>query len=82
MERNKILEEINEIARDVFENENILLNETTTAADIEEWDSLSHLNFISDIEEKYAVTLTLAEISESKNVAEIVDAVIRHLDRR
>ena len=81
MERNKILKKITEIARDVFDNDEVELTEQTTAADVEEWDSLSHLSLISDIEREFGIRFTLSEISGSKNVGEFIDALIKHLDR-
>ena len=82
MRREEILRRINEIGKDVFDNDGVELTEASTAADVEEWDSLSHLSFISDIEEEYGIRFTLAEISGSKNVGELIDALIRHLDRQ
>ena len=81
MERNEILAKINEIAKDVFDNDEVELTEQTTAADVEEWDSLSHLSLISDIEREFGIRFTLSEISGSKNVGEFIDALIKHLDR-
>lgn len=79
MERNEILKRLSEIAKDVFDNDEVELAEATTADDVEEWDSLSHLNLISDAEDEFGITFTLAEISDSKNVEELVDAIIKHL---
>ncbi len=78
MERNEILEKVNEIARDVFDNEDILIGESTVAAEVEGWDSLSHLSFIGDIEDEFGIRFTLAEVTGSKNVGELVDAIVRH----
>lgn len=78
MERNEILKKITEIARDVFDNDEVELTEASTAADVEEWDSLSHLSLISDIEDEFDITFTLAEVSGSKNVGELVNAIIKH----
>ena len=78
MERNEMLKKITEIAKDVFVNDEVELTEMTTAADIEEWDSLSHLVLISEIEDTFGIKLTLEEISGSKNVGELMDAVTRH----
>ena len=78
MERNEILKKITEIAHDVFDNDEVQLTEQTTAADVEEWDSLSHLSFVSDVEDEFGITFTLAEVSGSKNVGELVDAIIKH----
>ena len=80
MDRNQVMEKLNEIARDVFDNESVVLTDTTTAADVEEWDSLTHLSLISDIEDAFDVTLTLGEIQGSANVGELVDALIRHIE--
>lgn len=82
MERNEILAKINEIAKDVFDNDEVELTEQTTAADVEEWDSLSHLSLVSDIEDEFSITFTLAEISGSKNVGEFIDALIKHLSSK
>ena len=82
MERNEILKKITEIARDVFDNDDVELTEATTAADVEEWDSLSHLSLISDIEDELGIRFTLAEVSGSKNVGELVDAIIKHMGEK
>ena len=82
MERNEILAKINEIAKDVFDNDEVELTEATTAADVEEWDSLSHLSLISDIEDEFGIRFTLAEVSGSKNVGELVDAIIKHMGEK
>ena len=82
MERNEILAKINEIAKDVFDNDEVELTEATTAADVEEWDSLSHLSLISDVEDEFGITFTLAEVSGSKNVGELVDAIIKHMGEK
>ena len=82
MERNEILKKITEIARDIFDNDEVELTEATTAADVEEWDSLSHLSLVSDVEDEFGITFTLAEVSGSKNVGEFIDAVIKHLNSK
>ncbi len=82
MERNEILKKITEIARDIFDNDEVELTEATTAADVEEWDSLSHLSLVSDVEDEFGITFTLAEVSGSKNVGELVDAIIKHMGEK
>lgn len=82
MERTEVFEKITEIARDVFGNDTVVLNEETTAADVAEWDSLTHLSLISDIEDEFGVRFTLNEISGSKNVGELVNALLGHLSEK
>lgn len=50
MSKEKILEEISEIAQEVFEDDELELTEATVAEDVDNWDSLTHLMFISEIE--------------------------------
>lgn len=80
MNRNEVLEKVIEIARDVFENEDIIMMDNTTADDIEEWDSLTQLSLINDIEDEFDITFTLSEVSESKNVGELINAIMKHLN--
>ena len=79
MSREEIYERLNEIACDVFEEENLQLNDETTADDVDGWDSLTHLGFVNEIEIEFGIKFTLAEIRNFKNVGELVDTVEKHL---
>lgn len=81
MDREEIMAKINEIARDVFDNDAVVLTENSTAADVDEWDSLTHLLFTNEIEDEFGITFTLAEVTKSENVGQLVDALMRHLNR-
>lgn len=78
MNRNEVLIALNEICSDVFEIDDLKLDFETTAEDIEEWDSLTHLSLINEIELKYGFKFTMAEIQDLKNVGDLVDTIIRH----
>lgn len=82
MDRNEVFKKVMEIAKDVFDNDAVVLTDETTAADVEEWDSLTHLSLISDIEDEFDISFTLSEISGSKNVGELVDALMRHINEK
>jgi acyl carrier protein len=82
MDRKEVLEKIIEIAKDVFENENVVLTENSRADDFEEWDSLTHLNLISDMEDEFKIHFTLDEISDLENLGELVTAVLQHLEEK
>jgi acyl carrier protein len=79
MEKQDVISQITPIFRDVLDNESIQLTETTTAMDIEEWDSLNHIQLIVAIEKHFKVKFTSAEISSFKNVGEMCNAVLRKL---
>ena len=75
MENNQIMAEVQEIFRDVLDNEDIELTPETMADDIEEWDSLSHIQLIVAIEKHFKVKFTSKEILSWKNVGEMVDCI-------
>ena len=78
MTREEIFEELNEVFSDVFDEE-ITVTETTTADDIEDWDSLEHINLIVAVENKFGVKFNICEVNKMKNVGEMVDIIINRL---
>lgn len=81
MERTEIFEKVNEICRDVFEDEDLVVSDSTTAEDVDTWDSLTHLNLICEIEKAYKIKFTMGEIQGFKNVGELVDTVNRRVEK-
>lgn len=75
MEKNQILEEVQEIFREVLDNEEIVLANETTADDIEEWDSLTHIQLIVAIEKHFKIKFTSREILGWQNVGEMIDCI-------
>lgn len=82
MNREEIYEKINSIARNVFDDEELVLNGNTTANDVENWDSLTHLIFINELELTFEIKFTLGEIQGSKNLDELVNALIKHIENK
>ena len=75
MTREEIYNAINQVFRDVFYYYTISVNNTTTADDIEDWDSLEHINLIVAIEKKFGLKFTMNEVTTMKNVGEMVDII-------
>lgn len=75
----EILSQTNEIFKDVLDNDSINLTPETTAKDIEEWDSLSHIQLIVAVEKHFKVKFTSVEIGGFKNVGELCNTVQRKL---
>jgi acyl carrier protein len=73
MTRNEIMEKITEVFRDVFEDENIVLTDETTAEDIDDWDSLTHITLICEIEKAFGFKFQMKDITGMKNVGEMAD---------
>lgn len=79
MERTQIMSEVQDIFRDVLDNEGIVLADTTTADDIEEWDSLTHIQLIVAIEKHFKIKFTSIEILSWQHVGEMVDCINQKL---
>jgi acyl carrier protein len=74
-----VLDRLNRVFRDVLENDLIKLDSNTTAADIEEWDSLSHVRIILAVEQEFKLRLRAGEISSLENVGAFVSLLERKL---
>lgn len=82
MERNEVFEKMKEISKDVFDDEELIITESTTAADVAGWDSLTHLSFVNELEETFEVAFTLDEVSNSKNIGELLNALMKHIEEK
>jgi acyl carrier protein len=69
------LEKMQEIIVDTFDLDDLTVTRDTTAADIEEWDSLSHIRLIVAIERQFRIKFTNAEIESLANVGELMDTI-------
>ena len=76
MSRANVFETLNEIFADVLDLDEVTLAETTTAENIEEWDSLSHIRLVVSIERHYGIKFTNAEIEGLKTVGDLVDRIL------
>ena len=76
-----ILKRLEVIFRDIFDDENIVLTNETTANDIEDWDSLAQINLIVAIRREFKINFDLEEVSKYKNVGEIVKAIENKLNK-
>jgi len=75
MDKETILETVNSVFIEVLENQSIVLTQGTTAADIAEWDSLTHIQLVVAIEKKFGVRFTSREIQGWKNIGQLVDTL-------
>ena len=76
MMRNQVFERLEKGFREVFDDENIVLEETTTANDIEDWDSFEHINLIVAVEEEFSFRVPMGKAVAMQNVGELVDIII------
>ncbi|UWX59534.1 acyl carrier protein [Chryseobacterium oranimense] len=79
MNKNEILSKLSEIFREELDNEEITLTEETTANDVEEWDSLSHIQLIVAVEKAFGIRFTSSEIQSWNNIGEMVNSIASKL---
>jgi acyl carrier protein len=72
MTEQEIRSRVNEIFREVFDDESIQIADTMTAKDVEEWDSLNHINLIVAVERDFRIKFTTKEVSRLGNVGEFL----------
>ena len=74
-----LLPELQEIFRDIFDNESLVITPESNASTVEDWDSLAHVNLVTAIEKKYKVNFALAELQELKNVGDMINLIEKKL---
>ncbi|MBQ8983929.1 MAG: acyl carrier protein [Lachnospiraceae bacterium] len=79
MDREEVFSKVADICKEVFDDESLEVTETSSAKDIEAWDSLTHLDLISALEDTFQVSFTLEEFSGAKNLGELVNYLMKHL---
>lgn len=76
MKREEAFERLNKVFRDVFDDESIVVQEKTTAEDIEDWDSFEHINLIVAVEKEFGFKVPMGKVVTMKNVGEMVDIIL------
>lgn len=79
MNQHEIINAVTSIFKDVLDDESIVLENSTTAKDIEEWDSLNHIQLVVAIEKHFNLRFTSQEIQDWKNVGEMCEAIEKRL---
>lgn len=75
MDHSSIFSELTDIFADVLDIDDLNLTETTTADDVEEWDSLSHIRLIVSVERHYGIKFSNADIEGLKSVGDLVNLI-------
>jgi acyl carrier protein len=77
-----LISELNNIFRNIFEDEDLVVRRETTAADVPGWDSLQHVSLILRVESRFGIRLSSSEVADLKSVGDLIDIIKRerHLD--
>ena len=76
----EIIEKLNRIFGEVFDDETIKVNDNSTANDVEGWDSLSHVNLIVLIEKRFKIKFETKELLTFKNVGDLRKAIEKKIE--
>jgi len=68
-----ILEKLQPIFQDIFEDDELLITAESNAATVEDWDSLAHITLIFAIEQEFEIKFALGELEAMKNVGDMVE---------
>jgi acyl carrier protein len=75
MNNTQVFEKLTKIFHEVFVNPNLVLSEKLTANDVDNWDSLTHMILITEIENQFAVKFKLKELNKLKNVGDLLETI-------
>ena len=79
MDTREIFTRLNRVFQDVFDDDSIRVTPNTTADDIEDWDSLEHINLVAAVEQELGVKFTMGQVVTMKNVGEMVDIILAQI---
>jgi acyl carrier protein len=80
MTKQELLDDLMPVFVQILDDEDVVIGFSTTARDVDNWDSLNHLQLIVAIEKKYNVRFNSAEIDKFKTVGDILDTVLQKLN--
>jgi acyl carrier protein len=75
MDRQKIKLRLSTIFQDLFDDESIQVRDEMTAADVDGWDSLAHINLIVAVEKEFKIKLTTAEVRSLNNAGDFISLI-------
>lgn len=75
MDKNAIIEKLTAIFHEIFNDNSIVLRDDMTAADVENWDSLTHMLMITKVEEVFGIKFKLKELNKLKMVGDLISII-------
>jgi len=79
MTRESVFKGVQDIFRDIFDEDDLIISESTSSKDIEDWDSLNHINLVSAIEKEFKIRFALGELMTLKDVGAMIDLMLEKL---
>ncbi|MEG2938945.1 MAG: acyl carrier protein [Oscillospiraceae bacterium] len=79
MNRQQVMEKANTVFCNIFDDEDIVISDETTSADIEDWDSLEQINILVALEKLFSIKFAVSEVEGLKYVGEMIDLIMSKL---
>jgi len=75
MEENLIVTKLEQIFREVFGNETLIISREMSANDLEEWNSLNHMILVTEVENVFSIKFKLKDLNKMRNVGDMIDII-------
>ncbi|MCR5774325.1 MAG: acyl carrier protein [Lachnospiraceae bacterium] len=82
MNREEVFEKVRQIFRDNFDDDELVIVDETNSSDIEDWDSIEHINLVIAMEKAFGLKFNIKEVGKLANVGEMVDLILSMLDQQ
>lgn len=79
MSREMIMSKVQEIFRDVFDDDELMIKDETNSEDIEDWDSLEHISLIVAMEKEFGMKFDIKEVNKLENVGGMIDMIMKKM---
>lgn len=79
MSRTDIIDRMTPVFQEVFDDDNLTIDASTTSGDVEDWDSLSNVRLIIAVERAFGVRIKASEVAQLDNVGSLADLVAQKL---
>ena len=79
MTKEEVFYGVQDIFRDIFDEDDLNISNSTNSDEIEDWDSLNHINLVSAIEKEFKIKFTLSELISLKDVGAMIDLMVGKL---
>lgn len=80
MTKEEVFNSVQSIFNDIFDDDDLIIENKTNSDDIEEWDSFNHINLVSAIEKEFNIKFALGELEELKDVGSMIDLIVKKIN--
>ncbi len=77
-----IMTELNGVFREMFEDESLSISRTTTANDVDGWDSITHMILITAVEKKFGINFSMADLARMNMVGDMADIIEKKISEK